>query len=76
MAQGDVQVVWNTEIRRWRVEVTGNDRATNRYATKVDAIRQARRLARQTNAELVIYERDGTISQRDSPGTDPGTTSG
>ncbi len=69
--QGDVHVVWNTEIRRWRVEVTGNERASGRYETKQDAIRSGRTMARRNSSELVIHKRDGTIEERDSHGNDP-----
>ena len=67
--QGDVHVVRAGE--GWRVEVTGNERASGTHATKPPAVEQGRKLAQRNNAELVVHNQDGKIGERRSYGSDP-----
>lgn len=55
----------------WNVEGAGNQRATRHTDTKAEATRIARDIARNQQSELVIHNRDGQISGKDSHGRDP-----
>ena len=55
----------------WAVKGEGNSRATAITSTKQEAIDKARNIARNQGAELVIHNRNGRISQKDSHGRDP-----
>ena len=59
--QGDVHVVYSKTPRVWRVEVTGNKRASGSHQTKPPAIVQARKLAQRNKSELVVHSQDGKI---------------
>lgn len=69
--QGDVHVVYNQAGKRWRVEVTGNRRASGTHRVKTEAVDQGRRLAARNTSELVVHKQDGTIGERHSYGNDP-----
>jgi hypothetical protein len=69
--QGDVHVVYAKAGKVWRVEVTGNKRASGSHATKPPAVVQARKLATRNKSELVIHNQDGKIGERRSYGNDP-----
>jgi Uncharacterized protein conserved in bacteria (DUF2188) len=69
--KGDVHVVYRDAVKRWRVEVTGNTRASGTHAVKPNAVDQGRRLAVRNKSELVIHNQDGKIGQRRSFGNDP-----
>jgi len=69
--RGDVHVVYNQTAKRWRVEVTGNKRASGTHAAKTAAVDQGRRLARRNKSELVVQKQDGKIGDRRSYGSDP-----
>lgn len=55
----------------WQVKGAGNSRATLRTSTQADAIKAARQIAKNQNAELVIHRPDGRIRDKDSHGHDP-----
>lgn len=55
----------------WAVKGEGNSRATAITSTKQEAIDKARNIARNQGAELIIHNRNGKISQKDSHGRDP-----
>jgi uncharacterized protein YdaT len=55
----------------WNVRKTGAERATRIFDTQKEAIEYARELARKQSGELYIHRKDGTISGRDSYGSDP-----
>ena len=55
----------------WAVSRDNAERANSVHATKNDALAAARRLAKHEQAELVIHNRDGKISDSDSYGNDP-----
>jgi Uncharacterized protein conserved in bacteria (DUF2188) len=69
--QGDVHVVYYQADKGWRVEVTGNKRASGRHASKPPAVEQGRKLAQRNKSELVVHKQDGKIAQRRSYGNDP-----
>jgi len=56
----------------WSVKRTGAERATGNFPTKKGAITTARDLVTKSGGgELIIHERDGRVSKRDSYGNDP-----
>ncbi len=55
----------------WAVKGEGNSRATALTNTKREAIDRAREISRNQGTELVIHNRNGQISQKDSHGHDP-----
>ncbi len=55
----------------WAVKGEGNSRATAITNTKQEAIDRAREISRNQGTELVIHNRNGQISQKDSHGHDP-----
>jgi len=69
--QGDVHVVYEQADKGWRVEVTGNKRASGRHASKAPAVEQGRKLARRNKSELVVHKQDGKVGERRSYGNDP-----
>jgi hypothetical protein len=69
--KGDVHVVYNKSGKAWKVEVTGNQRASGSHATKPPAVAQARGLASRNKSELVIHNQDGKIGERRTYGKDP-----
>lgn len=55
----------------WAVIGENNSRRTKITATKKDAVDRAREIAKNQKTELVIHNRDGKISDKDSYGNDP-----
>lgn len=55
---------------KWSVKGEGNSRATILTNTKQEAIDKAREISKNQGTELVIHNRDGKISQKDSHGND------
>ena len=47
----------------WRVQLEGNQRASFDYPTQVQAIVEARRLAKGEKSRLLIYSRSGQIRE-------------
>ncbi|MEO8073601.1 MAG: DUF2188 domain-containing protein [Acidobacteriota bacterium] len=57
---------------QWSVKRTGADRVTGNFPTKTRAVTTARELVTKSGGgELIIHERDGRVSKRDSYGNDP-----
>ena len=54
----------------WDVKGENNSRATRHTETKNEAIDIARQIAKNQSAELVIHNKDGRISDKDSFGND------
>ena len=69
--KGDVHVVYRDGAKLWRVEVTGNKRASGTHTAKGAAVDQGRRLATRNKSELVVHKQDGKIGERRSYGNDP-----
>ena len=55
----------------WAVKGEKNKRNTKLTETKSEAIEKARKIAKNQKTELVIHNRDGKISDKDSYGNDP-----
>ncbi len=55
----------------WAVKGEGNSRATKVTNTKKEATDIARQISRNQSSELLIHNRNGRISHRDSHGHDP-----
>jgi hypothetical protein len=55
----------------WKVIKAGASRASGRYVTQQEAVREARSLAKAQGTELYIHGEDGRIRSRDSYGGDP-----
>jgi hypothetical protein len=55
----------------WDIKVGGGDKAIKHTDTKKDAIDVARQISQNQKSELVIHNKDGKISQKDSHGNDP-----
>jgi ketosteroid isomerase-like protein len=68
---GDVHVVHRANQGKWVVEIEGTGRAKSSHATKAEAERAGRDVARQNKSELLIHRRDGRITERNTYGRDP-----
>ncbi|MBK8553454.1 MAG: DUF2188 domain-containing protein [Ignavibacteria bacterium] len=55
----------------WGVKKEGNKRNTFIALTKSQAIEIGRKIAKKEKSELIIHNRDGRISDKDSFGNDP-----
>ena len=60
-----------TAKKGWAVRGEGNSRRTKLTATKEEAINRARNIAKNQKTELVIHNKNGRISDKDSYGNDP-----
>jgi hypothetical protein len=60
----------------WDVKVSGGERAIKHTETKQPAIDRAREISTNQKTELVIHNRNGQISQKDSHGRDPRSSKG
>lgn len=64
-------VVPNSEKGGWDIKRTGNSKSSGHFETKSDATSRARDISRNAKDELVIHNKDGKISGKDSHGNDP-----
>lgn len=55
----------------WKVLGAGNKRATAKFDNKAEAEKRAREISTKQHSELVVHNRDGKISRKDSHGNDP-----
>jgi hypothetical protein len=55
----------------WDVKVSGGQKTIKHTETKNEAIGVARKISANQDTELVIHNKDGQISQKDSHGNDP-----
>lgn len=56
---------------QWVVRTEGSARPTSVFSTKREAIQTARKIALSRNGELVIHNKDGRISERNTYGAMP-----
>lgn len=56
---------------KWAVRGEGNSRVTSVHSTQSLAIDEARRIAINNKAEVVIHRPNGTIRDKNSYGNDP-----
>lgn len=71
MAKNDCYDVTPSPKGGWRVAREGASRAAGKYSTKREAVAAGRKISRNQGKELIIHNRNGRISQRDSHGHDP-----
>ena len=64
------QHVMQSEGGGWRVHRSGASRASRTFATKSDAVRFARGVAKNEGSDVYTHRRDGMIAQKDSYGSD------
>ncbi|MDD4687710.1 MAG: DUF2188 domain-containing protein [Candidatus Cloacimonetes bacterium] len=55
----------------WDVKRENSEKASGHFDTKREAIDYARQVSRNQKTELVIHNKDGKISKKDSHGNDP-----
>lgn len=55
----------------WAVRQSGSSRVSKTFKTQAEAVAYARDRARSEHGELYVHRSDGTISGRDSYGSDP-----
>lgn len=71
MAKNSYHVIVKSD-GRWNVIKTGAERASGVFPTKKEAITTARELVTKSGGgELIIHEKDGRVSKRDSFGNAP-----
>lgn len=63
-------VVPNSDKGGWDIKQSGGDRSSGHFDTKKEAEDRARQLSRNQETELVIHNKDGKISRKDSHGND------
>ena len=57
--------------KKWAVRKGGSMRATREFDTQKEAIKAARKISKNQDAELVIHGKNGRIRESDSHGNDP-----
>lgn len=70
MTKANNQVWVSPDNKCWKVYDVSSDTSTP-FKLKREAVKMARELAREFSKELVIQNRNGKISQKDSFGNDP-----
>jgi len=60
----------------WAVRKAGSERVTRHFKTQKEAIKEARKIAKNQSTELYIHGRNGKIRERDSYGNDPRSVKG
>ena len=55
----------------WNVKKDGATRASIHASTKAEAVSRGREISKNQKSELVIHNKDGKISAKDSHGNDP-----
>jgi len=71
MTNKSTHVVPNKEKGGWDIKQSGGERSSGHFDTKQDAVDRARQISKNQETELVIHNRDGKISGKDSHGNDP-----
>jgi hypothetical protein len=61
---------------RWENKRAGENTVLSKHDTKADAVAAGRQQAMSDKAEHIIHERDGTIGERNSYGSDPRGSAG
>lgn len=61
---------------KWAVRSEGSKRVGSKHETKQEAVDAGRQRAKSERSELLIHNRDGKISSRDSEGHDPTRSKG
>ena len=74
MADGFVHTVYKNG--QWANELEGGAEFGGPHSTKEDAVAAGRARAEKDTTEHVIHNEDGTISERNSYGSDPASSPG
>ncbi len=70
MTQKSTHVVPNSDRGGWDIRQSGSQRSSGHFDTKREAEERAREISRNQETELVIHNKDGLISRKDSHGSD------
>ena len=57
--------------KKWALIKEGDSKVGSTFDTQIEAIEEARKLAKETAGELIIHGRTGRIRERDSYNSDP-----
>jgi uncharacterized protein YdaT len=71
MSKKSTHVVPNSDRGGWDIRQSGSQRSSGHFDTKREAEERAREISRNQETELVIHNKDGLISRKDSHGSDP-----
>lgn len=71
MAKGNSHHVVPDPDGGWNIKKGGAERSSGHFDRKADAVDRARQISQNQHTELVIHNKDGQISQKDSHGNDP-----
>ncbi len=71
MTTKTTHVVPNSDKGGWDIKQSGGKRSSGHFDTKKDAVDRGREISKNNNTELVIHNKDGKISGKDSHGNDP-----
>jgi len=75
MGRNETHVVSNPR-GGWDIKKPGASRSSGHFGTKKEAEDRARTISRNQGSELVIHNKDGKISRKDSHGNDPRSSKG
>lgn len=70
MTKKNVHVTHRKDDGKWQVKKEGNEKASKLVDTKKEAEKVGRELAKKEKSELVIHNKDGKISDKDSFGNE------
>jgi len=70
MAKKHIHVVWSTDDKNWQIKKEGNKNALATTKTKKEALEVGKEFAKLNKVELVIHNKDGKISDKDSYGNE------
>lgn len=73
MSKKNVHVTHRKDEKKWAVKKEGNEKASALFDTKKEAEEFGREQAKKEKSELVIHNKDGKISDKDSFGNDSST---
>lgn len=71
IARKEVHVTYNQKTKKWQAKKPHAERASATAETKEDMIKKATEVAKNDEAELIIHNKDGKISNSNSYGNDP-----
>jgi electron transfer flavoprotein alpha/beta subunit len=64
----NVQVYLDPADGSWSVKATGDeDEDTRRFSSKEEAVEEARRLAEESGADVVVHDEEGLQEDREQP---------
>ena len=70
MSNKSTHVIPNTK-GGWDIKQSGGQRSSGHFDTKHEAVQRARVISKNQDTELVVHNKDGRISGKDSHGNDP-----